>query len=649
MREYYILDENDNWSKKVNIVHLYVKIINGKLHGFESIWYKGLCPDNANHPTNCIHGLIKLRDIKYIPSFLFQPKFGLIEIQKALNRKFGKKKKEIKFLTEPIDNEWYLKDAIKCLIVPTLRKISNLKSGQQYETDLIYQIKDNQEERTVKEPHKIRIAFKDTNYLKFQLIFEPSKRRIGGRDKKSYGLDDLIYLYRDDLVYEIQKNSISDFQTQIPFVPQIINGRILNLKQQTPSQYKDQYFRLVIPVKESETKMPSTYLERTGIMLFEKEQFNNYRTPLGPILRTGVTYQNFKIKEIDLHYFAPTDNLLVLESKSRINLDLFVQISNTVLLVSAFLSGDYYKEEKHYLSSDYEDFNSIDGIIYQAEQKNQLTNYQMINSELYVNIWEGSSKEYQNENHSMRKYFDLDVFNFLCELVIDNPEFKRSIEMIVEASSIDNSTLKGALYSVSLETITKFITKNNEDKVKPIPDKAIAKSLISEMKSKLEEYNDKITSSGKEIINRKIDNLNQPTNRDKLRIPFDLYNLTLNASDYKTIDNRNKYLHGNNPIESENEFELTQIALELHFLIGKLILKIAGYKGHVINLPVWFIWQDKSEYNKMIIASMEKQIQLIDKLKESLEDGDKAKFEETKANMIADNQDDKLSKVFELI
>ena len=89
-------------------------------------------------------------------------------------------------------------------------------------------------------------------------------------------------------------------------------------------------------------------------------------------------------------------------------------------------------------------------------------------------------------------------------------------------------------------------------------------------------------------IKAKLDNINSPTNRDKLQTPFKILGLNLTDEEIKVISKRNDFLHGNNLLKvkgDENCFQYVYyVNLELNFLVNALILKSIGFSGPVKNL-----------------------------------------------------------------
>jgi len=93
-----------------------------------------------------------------------------------------------------------------------------------------------------------------------------------------------------------------------------------------------------------------------------------------------------------------------------------------------------------------------------------------------------------------------------------------------------------------------------------------------------------------DILLKRIENFNSPTNQDKLLKIFEIYDIKLSNEDLKAIKSRDLFLHGNfnkflNDIYSTEEVCLLYLlTLRLYFLIIKLILKISKCDFYILNI-----------------------------------------------------------------
>jgi len=183
--------------------------------------------------------------------------------------------------------------------------------------------------------------------------------------------------------------------------------------------------------------------------------------------------------------------------------------------------------------------------------------------------------------------FPQQSFNRLCEILISHTDLAHAILLLVEGHILSNE-LKAAVYSIALEAISDIICTENESKIVPIPDKPLAKKVLNALRSALETFSTKISPAGLDTLNRKINVLNSPTNKEKLLKPFSLLKIKLSTKEIDCIDKRNDFLHGRFPFslaDSNDKFRLEQITLTLLYCVTALILKYIGYNGFITYYP----------------------------------------------------------------
>lgn len=163
------------------------------------------------------------------------------------------------------------------------------------------------------------------------------------------------------------------------------------------------------------------------------------------------------------------------------------------------------------------------------------------------------------------------------------------LETMNSGASLMNKTVG---LSVVLEGLTNIVTETQMEKLKPIPSKSIEKQFKFELMQVLEKFKSETPEINSDILRKKIQNINAPTNADKLTQPFKLLGYDLKESDRKAINYRNDFLHGrlslgtkdsNQYASNSIETELWVTTLRLYTLITILILKPMGHKGKIWN------------------------------------------------------------------
>ncbi|MES2574702.1 MAG: hypothetical protein V4572_07150 [Bacteroidota bacterium] len=349
-------------------------------------------------------------------------------------------------------------------------------------------------------------------------------------------------------------------------------GKIHSLNYKT--KYEENSFcRFIIPIDSSQLDY---YIETKS---FSDENSLNAFGKVSLELKDG---------EFDLYQKKVRDkNYFIIDSCKKMDGNIFADICHSILISYSFLSADFHQNEAYYLKSDTYEFLNIVETSYLKLRKSILSKGTC--NPIYSNPY-----GYTKDEEIIKKVgkqltrFDSKLFSKLCDKVFNESDYAILILLIIE-SNVSSLILRPVGYSVALEKITNIITEENSG-LKPIPDKVLSKSFIQKIKSVLTEFTEQINAVGNKdsirIIEKNIDRLNSPTNRDKLTKPFGIYGINLSDSELSVINDRNSFLHGRS-IKAEDEnsefLKIYMITLCLNKLVNKLILKHIGYSGYIIN------------------------------------------------------------------
>ena len=240
-------------------------------------------------------------------------------------------------------------------------------------------------------------------------------------------------------------------------------------------------------------------------------------------------FLSFKMSHFNFNFYETIRNgkrYFIIDSNEQIIVDEFANLCHSIMISYGFISGDFIQDEAYYFTSNNKDFNTIDSF-----------SYLQLRPSIYS---KGSSL-----------------------------------------------ILKPACYSVALERLTNILIKENKG-LKPISDKKISKNFIDKLKEVLDVFSQDIVEFGGdnsvEILRKNIENINKPTNRNKLLEPFNLSGIVLNSDEIDAINHRNNFLHGRNIKEGTEDYkEINQISFRLNKLINKLMLKQIGFSGYIVN------------------------------------------------------------------
>lgn len=493
-----------------------------------------------------------------------------------------------------------LEEATRKNFLPCLNLINSFGTGGVFEIQLSYRDRDNDSQ--INGIYELEILKADKGSPAFK-ITAPQGIPVGGvKYSNSYGLDKELRFQDRETRYVVSPNSIFEFNANFPRLPLLLTGRFAHVRSDN-EENQNVYRRMIIPVKETDMVYPTAILEfRDNHMKFDLSSWDRQSSLLGlPFLSTKGMFSSIKIKGIQFHFYALEPiNSVVIDSIDVITKEEFSKSTDIIRLAFAFLSGKYYREESVTFSSNDIDMSSILNLDLKKEEPTVLTDNQLINPNMFFDRYERQSaatKEQWKVYHTM---FSSEVFSNFCEKLYDSVEFKRSVELMVNAGAISDPVQKGALYSVSLETLTEYLRNLDEEAFKPISDKAIYQTFRTGLQGELTKIKESIPESSFNILEKKLDNINSPTNRDKLIKPFQHLSIKLEPEDIEVLEHRNRYLHGDKPDDVTENKELLKIAFHLHSLIGKLVLKHVGYSGHYLNLHIWHTFNHRDDSLKEV-------------------------------------------------
>lgn len=418
----------------------------------------------------------------------------------------------------------------------------------------------------------------------------------GLKHPESYGLNDEIIINDKKNGRELSIGRYSIQNAKVFFNKktnaQLIKGTVTNLKTGLNTEYKDEYWRLVLEIDlpPHDIIYPAEVLDcYDNFLSFDNKEWDTQVTLLGIRIKTIKNYySSIIINSKTFHFYIIEDlNALFIDSTCKLSHTEFKRISGIIRSAFGFLTGRYYRNEAYYVSSLGKDFKKTNNVCFETEESVINTKKEIVNPSIFRVEFDESSKEFQEKNKKYRSNFSLAIFSKLCDEMYQHEVLHRTIEIILSAVSNNSPLQQAALYSVALETIEKFSATENPESTKVIKDDKTWESIRNELIKVVDNTSVNLDKEQKKFLTDKITNTNQPTNRNKLLIPFQLYKIELDKTDIKTLDSRNRFLHGESPIDINEKFEIEIIGLKIHFLIACLILKYVGYEGHVVNIPVW--------------------------------------------------------------
>lgn len=354
---------------------------------------------------------------------------------------------------------------------------------------------------------------------------------------------------------------------------------------ESDSNFDKKFLRFVVPVNNSRGK-----LREIRGWTYETDVPADHKNLIKVI-----------INKIEYHFFEFTvagDTYLFIDSTSESTLSEFTNICYNILLAFGFLYGNLYLDEGYILSSTSGEFMEIADIRFSIYRESILSSYRMHTTNAYsVHDMTGKDElERKEKNEEVNKWIndiveiEEPVFSALCELFYNQEPISRAIIITLQANLLPLE-IKGSAYSLALEAITSVVMKIYKEKrpkpVNPTLFKNIKSRMLNVLKEILPEQDE--YENAHKILKARIENLNSPTNTDKLQKSFELVGYELKQYEKDALNARNKFQHGELPVTDNSEDAITQqvyfMTIIMHRLIYTLILKHIGYKGYIINYP----------------------------------------------------------------
>jgi len=374
----------------------------------------------------------------------------------------------------------------------------------------------------------------------------------------------------------------------------IVSGDIWLLCSEVHKNLEHMFRRFVICVGKSNRLQ--FYVETEE---FKDEKMHHFYGK-APVTVMGLDFNIYEVSQDDERHFF-------IDSTVKIPYEEFSDICHSIMIGYGLLCATFYQNEAFYLSSEEASFSSMRDIQY-LQLRNTLKG---LNNPIYGEPYGRTDDESLADRvKDDMKPLSQELFSKLCNRIYSDKNYASLIILLLEANTA-SLILQPAGYSVALERLTNIIADEN-DGLKPIKDKALAKKFRTDLVAVLEGYKDAINATGDNdamvILQKNIDKINNPTNRDKLIKPFAMYGIELNDLDLVAIDNRNNFLHGRNGNDEEgnkiDELKVYHISLRLNVLVNKLLLKHLGYNGRIINYVKYYEDQLRCEINEELFVKI---------------------------------------------
>ncbi len=650
MKRFYFLNTNKHWQGPYIFPQILFFCLDGTIKPTTYLWHNKLAKDIGDHPLKSIYARKNAHDFDSLPMWVFGYNLKIIATNKvkAWKKQLNKKDDWESFAAKPIETPAILENAVRIYLIPSITAIHDFAAPGNFNIKLIYLDRDDEKNVKVSE-YPIRLITDNSPGIKFEITMVQPPAVGGVEHKESYGLHRQLGLISENENIVVAKNSVFDFSTRYPYQPQILKGRFKQANVITSNNYTNCYNRLILKVDDDRMIGGQNNIAHTGTHLYDHEKFNIHGSLMGLSFKTGGSYTEVVIGGIRYNFYTIEGDIFIIDGADKEDLAIFKQKAEIIRIALAIMSGKFYGGTCNYVSSDHADFKQIDGVWYELEKESVLSNRRTIDLQFFRSTFKESDEDYLEKYKAINCPISTTLFSALCEGLWTNESLIHAANLVISGMGNSDPLQQGALYSVALETLTATLGQAKSKELKPIPEKELSQAFVAELKAVLSSFTDQISEEGLAILGKNIDGVNRPTNRDKLVKTFELYGITLSDEDKETIDKRNDYLHGRNPLDLQHTFELTQISLRLHTLIVALLLKSFGYSGHVINLDIHIYLTDEEKMLELTVESQATYTRLVGEIQEAIQNQDEDKFDLLKAELGEHIKNNKLADLIRII
>lgn len=402
---------------------------------------------------------------------------------------------------------------------------------------------------------------KENNYFKFEL----ENKSINSQNQLLKDLDQAFTQFKfneDKIYFTCFPCAINNIK--MPLTSEKINGKLLSLIEKDKDIFDNKFLRLVQTISRTprignvskavdlKTDQGTTY----GVGILRVEILNN-------------SFDVFRISDKKVEY-------IFIDSTQPISVEDFDKATKSFFQVYSYVFGIKCGGENFIVSSDNQTFELVENILFRCESEEKIHENKLFDSH-----------EIGGLNFSNSFFlFPCEAFSKMCSKLLEEDKYERAINIIHEANLNHYPLSKCILFSSALETISTLIGGDTKA-VCPITENRFENSdVVSKLKETIEKNKKLLKEDKVFLIDKKLPNLNKPTNFDKFEAPFKKYKISLPDNLKKALKYRDKYFHGSIPRGNKlGTFHTTNQnrALELQLLVNILVLKYVGYIGFIRN------------------------------------------------------------------
>jgi len=333
------------------------------------------------------------------------------------------------------------------------------------------------------------------------------------------------------------------------------------------SEAEKKYLRLVLPISSNGKNPHHHYIE-------------GERFAVGSNLKAG-GLTDIICDEILFNLFDYHDenkNYLFIDCMDSIFSDEFEKSIEAIIYCLGIITGSLLRNEMYILQSSSNQFETISGFKYKKLPESILDGPEIVSPLILSQVM---------NTDFMTGFVTRQVLSNMSTNAKKDRRFFRALKIVAESSKFPLE-IRASAYSVALETMKNIVIEENAERINPFKNSAYGKKIAIRLKKIIEEEDD-FNFNNKESVLKRLDQINQVTNKDSLKLAFTLNGFKLMKEDENALSKRNDFLHGRIPFEDETiliqDKELRFVTYKLHFLVTSLIMKYCKFSGLIKNNP----------------------------------------------------------------
>lgn len=233
------------------------------------------------------------------------------------------------------------------------------------------------------------------------------------------------------------------------------------------------------------------------------------------------------------HIYAVEDDgehYLFIDSRQQICVKEFDEVCWTLIIGLAFFNGQLWQQHQYIFGYSSPEMDEPIYMQYKQLRSSLISRYSIVTSNPSSWVRDGDKTDAVLKELSDKALrVSNEVLSNLCNWVHMRDEHKIAVLLIIEAKS-SSLLLMPAAFAIVLEGLATLFEGWFPEKTVPIRDKTKAKLLVQKMNLVIDEFKDD-DSFEVDVLKKKVDAINAPTNRNRLTIPFKLLNIPLSDDD----------------------------------------------------------------------------------------------------------------------